>query len=242
MESWPIIWPDGVTEGVPEDKVLAAERHTSATLRMLTLYRVGGSPITVMPCARSCRKPRMRQSMFHPILLDSGAYANCWCSTGCSCASNPTVTLEAPVGRIDEVRVNGEVVPSSAYQVEDGNKLVRIDGKGWPACSGKDFTVTYLNAYPVDEYGRYVGGFLAVEYLKAINREKGCKLPSAVRNVSRQGLTFDITPGMFPNGLTNIGEVDAFLIQWNPNGLRTRPQVYSPDRPKQRVISIRAGA
>jgi hypothetical protein len=242
VDSWPIIWPEGAGNDTADaEKVLAAETATSATLRMLTLYRVGGSPITVMPCARSCRKPRMRVGMFHPVLLDSGNYANCWCSAGCSCASNPTVTLEAPVGRIDEVRVNGEVVPASAYQVEDGNKLVRVDGKGWPACAGKDFTVTYLNAYPVDEYGQYVGGFLAAEYLKAFTNDKKCKLPGAVRSLTRQGISYEITPGLFPNGLTNIAEVDSFLLQWNPNGLRVKPQVYSPDMPKQRVVTIPRG-
>lgn len=244
MDSWPVTWPDGEGWNAPNPdsvKVAAAERATSATLRMLTLYRVGGTPITVMPCARSCRAPRMRVGMFHPVLLDSGSYANCWCSTGCSCASNPTVTLTAPVGKIIEVKVNGEVVQASAYQVEDGDKLVRVDGKGWPACAGKDFTVTYLNAYPVDEYGRYVAGFLASEYLKAFASDKKCRLPSAIRTLTRQGISYEITPGMFPNGLTGVPEVDAYILQWNPNGLRTKPQVYSPDMPKQRVVTIPRG-
>lgn len=240
--SWPIIWTDeAARDAATPEQVARAERMASNTLRMLTLYRVGGTPITVMPCARSCRKPRMRVGMFHPVLLDSGNYANCWCSVGCSCSSNPTVTLEAPVGRIVEVKVRGEVIPASAYQVEDGDKLVRVDGEGWPACAGADFTVTYLNGYPVDEYGQYAGGFLAAEYLKAVTNDKKCKLPSAVRTLSRQGISYEITPGMFPNGLTNVPEVDGYIIQWNPHGLKTRPQVYSPDKPKQRVVTIPRG-
>lgn len=242
MESWPIQWPANVDISTLEpDVVSAAEMMASATLRFLTLYRVGGTPITVMPCARSCRSPKMRVSMFHPVLLDSGAYGNCFCSQGCNCSRMPEVTLEAPVGRIDEVRVDGIVLPASAYHVEDGNKLVRLDGKGWPACAGKDFTVTYLNAYEVDLYGQYAAGFLAEEYLKAISGDSKCKLPGGVRNLSRQGISYDITPGIFPDGLTNVSKVDGYLVQWNPHGLRTKPAVYSPDRPKQRVVTIPRG-
>jgi hypothetical protein len=239
-ESWPIVWPaGGGQDTATAEQIEAAEMMASATLRFLTLYRVGGSPITVMPCARTCRSPQMRVSMFHPVLLDSGAYGNCFCSRGCDCSRMPEVTLEAPVGRIDEVKVDGEILPVSAYHVEDGNKLVRLDGKGWPACAGKDFTVTYLNSYEVDTYGQYVGGFLAAEYLKAITNDKKCKLPGGVRNLSRQGISYDITPGMFPDGLTNVSEVDSYLVQWNPHGLRTKPAVDSPDKPKQRVVTWR---
>lgn len=243
---WPIIWPGG---GAPEDAdpevVRRAEILAGQTLRLLTLNRVGGEPITVMPCSNTCRAPYTFQYghsllPFHPILLDSGAYANCYCANDCRCSRTNYVRLTAPVGRIDEVKVDGEVLPNTAYHVEDGNKLVRLDGKGWPACSGPKFTVTYLQGHPVDELGEYVGGLLAQEYLQAMSPKGKCRLPANVTTVTRQGISMELSTGMFPDGTTGIKEVDAYLVQWNPYGMRTRPEVYSPDLPRQHAVTWKA--
>jgi hypothetical protein len=240
--SWPIIWPGGsAPEGTDPALIARAEKHAANSLRFLTLYRVGGDPITVMPCGRSCRAPRMRQLMFHPVLLETGQYANCWCSDGCGCGPVDYVELTAPVGRIDEVKIDGVVLDPTTYHVEDGNKLVRLDKLGWPPCGGKEFTVTYLNSYPVDDLGQFIGGLLADEFLKAMTSKK-CRLPSSVTNVTRQGLSFEVTRGMFTDGATGVPEVDAYVLQWNPHGLRTKPGVYSIDRPAQRQVTWQAPA
>ena len=241
---WPILWPGG---GAPADAdpevVSRAEILAGQTLRMLTLNRVGGAPITVMPCNNTCRRPYPFSGTalpFHPILLDSGAYANCFCGTYCGCRQTNYVTLTAPVGRIDEVTVDGIVLDSSAYHVEDGNKLVRLDGKRWPACAGAKFTVTYLNGHEVDEMGQYIGGLLAQEFLLAMTSTKNCRLPANVTTITRQGMTMNLSTGMFPDGSTGIREVDAYLLQWNPYGMRTRPGVYSPDLPRQHAVTWKA--
>ena len=205
---WPVAWPayadaDNLDPEVKE----RAELFASNVLRMLTLYRVGGEPITAMPCTRTCRHPNtaafaLGAMPFDPILLGTGQYANCWCGSDCTCGSAPTVILDAPVGRIDSVIIDGIALPTTAYHVEDGNKLIRLDGKGWPSCAGKRFTVTYLKGYPVDTMGEYAAGVLAAEYLKLLgNDRKGCRLPSSVTNVTRQGLTFEIARGV-PDGVT----------------------------------------
>jgi hypothetical protein len=242
MTIWPILWPGGEA---PEDAdpfmVERAEILAGQTLRMLTLNRVGGEPLTVMPCAKTCASPRFSTTMFfHPVLLESGAYANCFCGGGCRCASAPSVILTGPVGRIDEVQVKGDILPDTAYHVEDGNRLVRLDGQGWPACAGPDFTVTYLNGHEVDDLGQYVGGLLALEYLNAMTSSKKCRLPANVTTVTRQGISMELSTGMFPDGTTGIKEVDAYLMQWNPYGLRTRPEVYSPDIPRPHAITWKA--
>ena len=239
---WPILWPgDDPPEGSDPYMVERAEMFAGQTLRMLTLNRVGGMPITVMPCARTCASPRFSTTMFfHPVLLESGAYANCFCGRGCRCSSAPSVLLTGPVGRIDEVQVKGEILPNTAYHVEDGNKLVRLDGKGWPACAGPDFTVTYLNGHEVDDLGQYIGGLLALEYLNAMTSSKKCRLPANVTTVTRQGISMELSTGMFPDGTTGIKEVDAYLMQWNPYGMRTRPQVYSPDIPRPHAVTWKA--
>lgn len=245
---WPIEWPAASNADALDPDVRArAELFAANALRMLTLYRVGGEPITVMPCTRTCHRPNtaafsLGVMPFYPILLGTGVYANCWCGTDCKCKSAPTVMLEGPVGRIDSVVIDGQALPTDAYHVEDGNKLVRLDGEGWPPCYGKKFTVTYLKGYPVDTMGEYAGGVLAAEYLKLIGADKAkCRLPSSVTNVQRQGLTFEVARGMFPDGVTGIPEVDSFIIRWNPHGLRTAPAVYSPDIKRQRQVTWKAG-
>jgi hypothetical protein len=151
------------------------------------------------------------------------------------------VLLDMPVGRIDNVTVDGVALPNTAYRVEDGNRLVRLDGGRWPSCTSGDFYVIYLNAYEVDVLGQDAGGLLAAEYLKLLtNAASKCRLPRGVTNVTRQGMSFEVSAGMFPNGVTNIPEVDMYIAQWNPHGLRTRPQVYSPDILPPRSITWEA--
>ena len=240
---WPILWPGGLPpEGAEVTMVRRAELLAGQTLRMLTLNRVGGETITVMPCSRTCAAPYSFGGSlpFHPILLESGAYANCFCASGCGCTTAGSVRLTAPVGRIDEVKINGVVLDPSTYHVEDGNRLVRLNGKGWPSCSGPNFTVTYLHGHEVDELGEYIGGLLALEFLNAINAKGKCRLPANVTTVSRQGISMELSTGMFPDGTTGIKEVDAYLMQWNPYGMRTRPEVYSPDLPHQHAVTWKA--
>lgn len=231
---WPIEWPEGVA---PADLELRdrAENYAAATLRTLTLRRVGGRSITVMPCGTGCSHPRFAD--FHPVLLDTGQYANCWCSTGCGCPGVSGISLKGPVGRIDEVRVAGVVLDPSTYHVEDGHRLIRNDGLGWPSCAGPSFTVTYLNGHPVGKTGRYVGGLLAAEFVKAITNQGKCRLPSNVTNITRQGISYEVRQGMFPDGLTGIKEVDMYITQWNPYGARQQSEVFSLDDCEPRQIT-----
>lgn len=248
MDTWPIDWPITVDVSAADPyNIQIAEQAASDTLRMLTLYRVGGLPITVKPQTDTCAAPYRggwagqngnSYLPFWPVLLNNGSYANCFCGSGCGCDDRSYVYLTTPAGRIDSVKVNGVAVSPSAYQLEDGNKLVRTDGGLWPSCaSDADFTVTYLNAYEVDIMGQAAGGLLAAEYLKLLTNPSTCRLPKGVTSVSRQGMSYEITTGMFPGGITNIPLVDVYIAKWNPNGLKTRPMVYSPDLPPHRTVS-----
>jgi hypothetical protein len=237
---WPVEWPVSANaDALDPDIRDRAETYAANTMRFLTLNRVGGNPITVMPSARTCRSPIMRLNMFSPVPFYASAYdlRSCNCSMGCACARIRHVTLDGPVGRIDEVKIDGVALDPSAYHVED-TLLVRNDGGEWPACAGKNFTVTYLNGYPVDDMGQFVAGILAAEFVKAITSDKKCRLPSTITTMSRQGISYDLTKGMFVDGVTGIPEVDAYVVLWNPHGMRTRPAVYSPDLNPQRQITL----
>lgn len=240
MSTWPIDWPAAANvDAADQDMVILAEQYAAASMRMLTLNRVGGLPRKVMPTGRTCTSPIMRRDMFYPApwYPSSGSLKACHCSLGCSCAGVHGVLLAAPVGEIIEVTVNGVALDPSAYRVEDGERLIRNDGTPWPVCAGKDFTVTYLNAHKVDALGAYAGGVLAWEFLKSLTSDKRCRLSARASVVNRQGINMELTPGMFPDGTTGIEEIDVYLRQWNPAGVKFAPSVYSIDAPRAREVT-----
>lgn len=241
-DDWALLDPD-----VQARSIMLA----SSTLTRLTGYRVGGCPITVRPCKRSCANTVIPYYTAHawmnPHIAANGMWVNsCGCTTDCSCTELCEITLPGPVGGVTEVKVDGTVVPDTDYRV-DGQRLVWI-GTGaclWPVCQNLaaaddqpgTFSVTYLNSYPVDALGAYAAGVLANEFAKACTGSKACRLPSNVAAVTRQGVSFDLTPGTFPDGFTGIREIDAYVSLWNPKPIRQAPQVWSPDLHQPRVVN-----
>ena len=123
----------------------------------------------------------------------------------------------------------------AAFRIE-GSYHVRIDGEEWPV-DDDGFTITYRDSWPVDDMGAAAAGYMAVEWLQLLGASnRKCRLPSSVTNVVRQGLTMEITRGMFPDGVTGIPEIDGYLMLWNPHSLKVRPRVYSPDLPAHRQV------
>jgi hypothetical protein len=219
------------------------------TLRRLTGYRVGGCPVTVRPCKASCAGatllPFYGGGRFYPHLNTGGYWVNsCGCTSDCSCSELCAVTLPTPIGGIDEVTVDGLVVDPTDYTIIR-DQLTWIGGGDcpWPICqdlgAGLDqpgtFSVTYLNAWPVDTLGAYACGVLAYEYAQACTGSK-CRLPNNVTSLTRQGVSMEIATGAFPGGFTGIREVDAYIAIWNPEGLRQQTRVWSPDIHPPRVV------
>lgn len=251
--AWPID-PACLTaewDALAEDVKTRSIGMASTTLHRLTGYRVGGCPITVRPCKAGCNTYGMLSywsvgPAFFPHIAPGGMWVNsCPCVTDCSCGPLCEVTLPAPVGEVHEVVVDGTIQDPSTYRV-DGNRLVWV-GDGdcpWPTCQNLSlpdteegtFSVTYLNSYPVDGWGAYAAGVLAMEYAKACTGSKTCRLPGNVTAVTRQGVSFDLVAGSFPGGFTSIREVDAFISTWNPTPIRQQSQVWSPDLHQPRVI------
>lgn len=239
---WPVDWGScGVEPPEDVDERERAENLAASTLRALTLGRVGGCPITVRPCARACWESlpvRFSGRSFFPHVGVNGRWVNsCGCGNRCHCGGAiDELVLAMPVGRVDEVWVDGGMLDPSAYRVDNGDRLVRTDGGRWPACQdmsqddhGPDaFSVTYLNAYPVDATGAYAAGWLAAEYAKAC-AGRACSLPDGVISVVRQGVTYEIARDLFSEGLTGNQAVDAYTARFNPHRLRTKPTVWSPD-------------
>lgn len=256
-DCWPI--DSGCCDGwdaLPDSVQARAAALASQTLRLLTGFRVGGCPVTVRPCRKGCG-PQTYQTFpvgaggWWPVSVD-GAWYNigCACGSGDGCACDRvceivfTFDVTSVTAATGTVWVDGAPLDPSAYRVDGGNRLTRVDGDCWPQCQdmnlGLDqpgtFGVIVTPGGPVDGLGASVAGVLACEYAKACQSQP-CGLPAGVTSVVRQGVSLQIASegGVFPGGLTGIREVDAYIRRWNPNMLTEAPLVWSPDVKYPRV-------
>jgi len=234
-------------EAFPPEVQARAHALSTATLRRLSGYRVGGCPITVRPCVLGCNDVSLYYSRrWGPRQTSTGEWVNsCGCYSQCSCTELCEVLLAAPVGLVAWVKVDGVDVPRTDWRV-DGARLVWT-GAGacpWPVCqdmtAGDDkpntFAVRYLNAHAPDALSAYAAGVLAMEFAKACTGGK-CRLPANVTSVSRQGVSFEIAAGSFPSGMTGLREVDAWIGLWNPDHLRQDTSVWWPGKREPRVVA-----
>lgn len=262
-QCWPVDWSacsqetlDELTEG----QRLLSEALAAQTLRMLTGYRVGGCPVTVRPCNRSCVPGSWLSAPdpgayyaaiggfgFSPYINASGQWMNacgCW-RNDCSCVKVEEVRLPGNVGFVESVILDGVTLPATSYRIDNGNMLVRTDGGSWPVCQDMNldsgvgtFLVTYLDGNPVDGVGAMVAGLLAAEFAQ-VCLGGDCVLPSNVTNLVRAGVSQDFDEEMFPGGKTGQRTVDSFIRIWNPQ--ETLPAgIYSPDFPRTRRTTWRA--
>jgi hypothetical protein len=248
------LWPvdpaclDGQWEDYTEEIQNRALALASETLHRLTGYRVGGCPLTLRPVTSDTTCPphpiyAYGNGSFNPFINQFGQWVN-----ACGITKHCEVDLPAPVGRVDEVKVSGVVLTPTDYRIDNGH-LLTWQGAGpcpWSEALTQDPTapdtdpntmsVTYLNAYPVDGLGAYAVGILAMEYAKACVGTGKCRLPATVTAVTRGGVSYEVASGAFPDGFTGIREVDTFISLWNPQALRQRSSVWSPDIAQPRVI------
>lgn len=237
-------------EALDPDAQLRARALASATLHRLTGYRVGGCPVTVRPCKVTCAEEYgfLRYGYggpaFTPHISMTGQWVNgCGCRTDCSCGPLCEVRLSPPIGEIISVDVGGVDYTAQVKIMEDRMVYTGPDDCPFPSCQNLaadpgtegTFTVEYRNSYPIDGMGAYAAGLLAVEFAKACSGKK-CKLPRGTTSVVRQGVSIEITTGMFPDGYTGIDQVDAYISLWKPDGSpRQAPKIWSPRRHSGRV-------
>lgn len=212
----------------------------SATLQRLTGGRVGGCPIRVRPqparggCYVYTDGPFPGSTPpFSPHLGVRGEWRNCGRGeTPCE------VILPAPVTQLHEVWIDGVQRDYDDFRIDNAKALVYqgTDDCPFPAEQNLNldrtepgtFEVIYMNTYPVDMIGSYAVGILAMEYAKACSGSGKCRLPSNVVAIARQGVSYEIIPGSFPDGFTGIREVDTFIAMWNPRGLKQPPTIVAP--------------
>lgn len=229
------------------------------TLRSLSGGLVGNCPVLVRPCLSAPCSACADGPLLKPRLVKTGDCETCWTNVpacggdGCSCGSLSEIVLPGLVAEVWQVRIDGVALPVTSYRVDNGNRLVRTDGQAWPSCQYMDRDVAsqdpvvaqgtmgvwYVPGVKPSAAGLWAAGVLTCEFAKACSGAK-CRLPSAVTSISRQGVSMEISGGMFPDGMTGIREVDAYLTAINPHAHRTPPRVWSPDLPSHRYTTWQA--
>lgn len=150
------------------------------------------------------------------------------------------LTLPGPIVEVDEVLLEGEPLPASAYRVDNRRILVRTDGGRWPVVvdlTSPSFEVTYKRGVAVPAGGQIAAAFLYCELLKAMVGSSDCQLPKRVTSLVRDGVTLgflDTMEGLW-EGRTGLYVVDSWLAE--VNALSRRPAVFSPDlMPPRRMV------
>jgi len=262
----PVDWScadPGFLESLDEGIQAKAEALAGATLWALSAHQIGGCPVDLRPCARGCSEPGayMQAPMMSGTAsalgaqvgpwwahIEQGQWVNtvCGCQTDCSCSEVPEVRLPA-AGIVYGVTIDGETVDPAAWRVDDGVRLLRVDGGAWPKCQDMSaapdadgsFVVSWKEGSAPDAVVAWAAGLLALEYAKACAGQT-CALPDGVTSVTRQGVSWEIATSIFDEGLTGIREVDAVVRIFNPYGLRTPPRVWTP-RTRARVTTQYGG-
>lgn len=240
--TWPVKWPAAVDVDKLDPNIRAlCELYAVSCMKALTLHRAGGDPVTIIPGSRD--RISGRWAWFDGLdgLYPYGRfYPGTFYPTEQELLNLhrisrvSAITLPGPVGEVTEVIADGRVLAPAEYRIEDGQYLVRLDGRSWPA--GDRLQVTYYNSYPVNDMGAHAAGVMAAEWLKLITGDKKCRLPSTATSVSRQGISIEKATGMFPGNVTGIPEIDAYLMLLNPHSLRVAPRVFSLDLPQDRQV------
>lgn len=259
-EAWELecaTFPEGTT---PELEAVASMAATEA-LWMRTKQQFGTCAVTLRPCRKECFPawPWVPSTGWNDLsggvwpwpqpALVGGNWINIACgscTSGCSCSTVSEVRLPYPVNSIVEVKVDGVVLPSSAYRVDNFNLLVRLDGQDWPRCNdlnlGDDqpgtWSVTARYGDDVPQLGKLAAGQLAVEIAKRCVGAGGCVLPTGtVQQVSRQGVTkvFFDSDQAFAKGMIGLYWTDLFIKTYNPSGTGTA-NIFPMDGPAPRRV------
>lgn len=156
-----------------------------------------------------------------------------WAETFGSCGCARTVMLPDPdVQEILSVTLSGSVLAPTSYELEDGQRLVRLDGHSWPLGSDGNrdrLLVSYVHGTPPPAGAVRAALALATAWAKTEAGGK-CGIPSRTTQITAEGVTvvfddFDV----FRKGGTGISEADLWLFSVNPQQLTRRSSVLSPD-------------
>lgn len=157
-------------------------------------------------------------------------------------ACGVTEVLLPPGSVVNEVKVDGVVLATTAYAVYNG-RLVRQDGLSWvsqslsvPNGQPGSWSVTYTLGPLPPRIGLLACRELSIWTAQSFSNKPG-RAPNRATEVRRGGVMVPIARRKMADGTytTGIPIVDDFLNAVNPNGLRRRSRITSPDVAHARV-------
>jgi len=161
---------------------------------------------------------------------------------GCGACGNlwgRQLLLSGPVTAVTAVSIDGALLPSAAYRVDNGHILVRTDGGVWPHCQDMTkaatqvgtFQVVYSHGNPLPTGAVRSAESLAVELAKLWDPTiSDCKLPSRVTSITRQGLTMVVIDPLtvIKEGGTGLVDVDMWLASLKVARAGRRARIWTP--------------
>ena len=175
-----------------------------------------------------------------------------WFNTGLGgCADRcylPMVVLPAPITEIEQIVVDGVVVPNSSFEIVQFEKIARTDGSGWP-CSNNlkvdsspytgandgskkgTWQITYKYGRSPGPDGVVAASILACQIAKNLCGAADCVLPQRIKQITRESVTMGFMDPLdfLARGLVGIYEVDLWLGSVNPQGSIRRPSIRRAD-------------
>ncbi len=162
------------------------------------------------------------------------------CPGSCSCTVLYTALLPDPTSSVTQVKVDGEVLSPTAYEVWDHRILMRRDGSDWPICNNLNlddtevgtWSVTITVGTPVPVLGRMAVAELTRELALACIGDPSGQRPRPVQQVVRQGVssTFLDPNEVFADGRIGLTRSDFFISTFNPSGIAARAQAIDVDK------------
>jgi hypothetical protein len=232
-------------DALDEDAQQRALMLATSSLQMLTYYRVGACPVTIRPCPTQTTRCGCG---WNPHIRDGLWYNGCVHQTQCKPTSE--IDIPGPVGYIESMLIDGVEVDlwDGDWRLDDGHLLVWQGEGASPIPEGQNldlpdtepgtWSITYSRSYPVLADAKIAVANLAMEFVEACKPKGKCKLPRGVTSVVRNGVSFTLEAGLFPNGLTGIDVVDQFILKWAPAGSPVRRAVvFDPSKNRARVTS-----
>lgn len=247
---WEPVWTclDAINLGVTGQALQSA----TEVLWSLSGQQFGLCTTVLRPCRAECRDalwpagstlwPNIWPGQTYPMpFWWQGQWLNltcATCTTGCSCNVVSEFKLSAPVHDIVEILIDGVLLPSTAYRLDENRIVVRTDGGEWPICNDLSknatevgtWSVTARYGVDVPELGKLAVGELACEFAKALSGDE-CNLPQPIQSLSRQGVNITYVDAQQAYGQGHIGLrfSDMFISTFNPSGLKGRSRVYDVD-------------
>jgi hypothetical protein len=163
----------------------------------------------------------------------------CGCSGDCGCGSTTSVELP-PNSLVLDVKVDGVLLDPSAYKLVNGYRLVRQDGGAFPCCQRDDvplgqagtWSVSYTHGELPPNAGVLACRTLAIQMILELGGQES-KPPENTESRGRGNARISLNRGKsWEPGRpmqTGIPSVDRWINSVNPDGLRRRSSVTSPD-------------